>query len=290
MPETPPQTLVDLKASITENHNNLSKRLRQVAEYVVDNPNKIAFGTVAEISSAAGVHPSTLVRFANAFGYSGFSEMQRLFQQKLIQEAPSYQERIRIVREELGDDSGEKPIQLLDQYVKANTLALDNLSKMVNGDDLDNAIDILARAQATHIVGVRRAFVVASYFSYALRHIDRRAYLIDGVGGMFREQASTLSSDDALIAISFHPYGAETQEVVKAAAEKDVPRIVITDSELSPLASMASVCFVVKEADVHSFRSLTSTLCLAQSLSIGLAYKLDSQNVLQNKAEMMASE
>jgi hypothetical protein len=33
----------------------------------------------------------------------------------------------------------------------------------------------------------------------------------------------------------------------------------------------------VKEANVHSFRSLSSSLCLAQTLSIGLAYKLDKQ-------------
>jgi len=225
-----PESLSDLKTTITELHPKLSKRLRQVAEYLLEHPNEIAFGTVAVISKNAGVHPSTLVRFANAFGYSGFSEMQRLFQQKLIEEAPSYQERIRIAREE-------------------------------------------------YIVGVRRAFVVASYISYALRHIDRKAYLIDGVGGMYREQAGTLAKEDALIAISFHPYAAETQDVAKAAVEKGVPLIVITDSEISPLASQASVCFVVKEANVHSFRSLSSSLCLAQTLSIGLAYKLDKQQV-----------
>ena len=272
-----PETLVDLKAAIAELHPKLSKRLRQVAHYLLDNPNAIAFGTVAVIAKDAEVHPSTLVRFANAFGYSGFTEMQRLFQEKLIQEAPSYQERIRIAREELGEEGSEKPIQLLDQFVKANNVALEHLSESISSEDMDRAVDILAAAESTHIVGVRRAFVVASYFSYALRHIDQRAYLIDGVGGMFHEQASTVSAKDAMIAISFHPYAGETQDAAKAAAEKGVPLIVITDSPLSPLASVAKVSFVVKEADVHSFRSLSSSLCLAQSLAIGLAYRLDKQ-------------
>ncbi|TLS82463.1 MurR/RpiR family transcriptional regulator, partial [Photobacterium damselae subsp. damselae] len=95
MLDKPPGSLSDLKTAITEQHPKLSKRLRQVAEYLLEHPNEIAFGTVAVISKNAGVHPSTLVRFANAFGYSGFSEMQRLFQQQLIEEAPSYQERVR---------------------------------------------------------------------------------------------------------------------------------------------------------------------------------------------------
>jgi len=272
-----PQSLADLKSAIAEQHPSLSKRLRQVAQYVIDHPNEIAFGTVAVIAKDAEVHPSTLVRFANAFGYSGFSEMQRLFQQKLLQESPSYTDRVRFVREELGDEAGETPLQLLSQFASANARALDQLRNTINEADLEKAIDILADAESTHVVGVRRAFVVATYFAYALRHIDRRAYLIDGVGGMYREQGSSVGDKDAVIATSFHPYAPETQEVAKAAVEKGVPLILITDSQLSPLASSASVCFVVRDAEVHGFRSLGSTLCLAQALSIGLAYRMEKQ-------------
>ncbi|WP_164072471.1 MurR/RpiR family transcriptional regulator, partial [Poseidonibacter lekithochrous] len=157
-----PGSLSDLKTAITEQHPKLSKRLRQVAEYLLEHPNEIAFGTVAVISKNAGVHPSTLVRFANAFGYSGFSEMQRLFQQQLIEEAPSYQERVRIAREELGDEGDDTPVQLLGHFVDANARALQHLADITPSEDLDRAIDILANAQSTHIVGVRRAFVVAS--------------------------------------------------------------------------------------------------------------------------------
>ncbi|MEX0623112.1 MAG: hypothetical protein WD251_04355, partial [Saccharospirillum sp.] len=68
-----PDTLANLQRAIEEHYESLSKRLRQVAHYVVDHPNNIAFGTVQVIASDAKVHPSTLVRFANAFGYSGFT-------------------------------------------------------------------------------------------------------------------------------------------------------------------------------------------------------------------------
>ncbi len=272
-----PETLVELKAAITEQYSGLSKRLSQVAQYLLDNPSAIAFGTVAVISKDAGVHPSTLVRFANTFGYSGFSEMQGLFQQGLLQEAPSYQERIRLSKQEIETNSDDQA-PLLNQFVSANTQALEHLAETIPAADMEQAIDILLNAKATYIVGVRRAFVVSTYFSYALRHIDRRAYLIDGAGGMFKEQANTIKAEDALIAISFHPYAAETQSVVDLAIERDVPLILITDSLLSPLASQAAVCFIVKEAEVNAFRSLSSSLCLAQSLSIGLAYRLENKD------------
>lgn len=270
-------TLPELQTAIEERYESLSKRLRQVAQYVVDHPNNIAFGTVQVIAKDAKVHPSTLVRFANAFGYSGFSEMQRLFQQQLLQESPSYTERIRIARENLGDPGSQSPHQLLGEFVHADSLALQGLQDNIPGDALDRAIDILARADSTHIVGMRRSFVAASYFSYALRHIHRKAYLVDNLAGMHKEQASTIGPSDAVLAISFRPYAPETDETVRIASERNAPVIVITDSKLSPLASQATVLFTVPDAEVHGFRSLTPTLCLAQSLAIGLAYRLDKK-------------
>ena len=48
----------------------------------------------------------------------------------------------------------------------------------------------------------------------------------------------------------------------------------ITDSQISPLATFSDLCFVVKEAQVDAFRSQSATLCLVQSLVVALAYRL----------------
>ncbi|WCN12233.1 SIS domain-containing protein [Marinomonas mediterranea] len=270
------KSLSELNEVIKKEHPTLSKRLRQVAEFVIDSPSDVAFGTVAVLSEQAGVHPSTWVRFANSFGFRGFSEMQKLFQQSLMEESPNYQDRIRMARSAKGvEEQEQSPHRLLKRFSEGNSLALQHLSETTSSAELEKAIDILADAHAAHIVGVRRAFVVASYFAYAFRHIDRKAYLVDGVGGMYKEQASTLDQNDVLIAVSFRPYAEETQSVAREAAAKGVPLIVITDNQISPLASIASVSFVVKEAEIDSFRSLSSSLCLAQSLTIGLAHELD---------------
>jgi DNA-binding MurR/RpiR family transcriptional regulator len=280
-----PETLSDLQNAITERYDSFSKRLRQVAQYLMDHPSEIAFGTVTVIAKDAQVHPSTLVRFANALGYSGFTEMQSLFQQKLLQDSPSYTERIRIARETLGDPGTQSPSQLLGEFTHADTMALQALESHIPAADLDQAIDILAGADATHIIGVRRSFVPAAYFAYTLRHIDRRAHLLDNVGGMIREQASTIGSNDVLLAISFRPYATETDETVRIAVERGVPIVVITDSKLSPLVRLATVAFTLPDSEVQGFRSLTPTLCLAQSLAIGLAYRLDkNRSMVHNPA------
>jgi len=271
-----PQTLNELKQVIAEKHTTLSKRLRQVAQYLIDHPSEIAFGTVAVISKDAGVHPSTLVRFANAFGFSGFTEMQRLFQQNLLHESPSYSDRIRLARESSGDNSMD-PMNLLSQFASANSAVLDQLVSDIDIQALRTAEQTLAEADTVYIVGVRRAFVVASYFAYALRNAQRRAFLVDGVGGLIKEQGTSVRPGDALLAVSFHPYAAETKDIVQNAASKGVPVVLITDSQLSPLSPLASSMLIVKEADVHGIRSLSASLCIAQALSISLANRSDTE-------------
>lgn len=275
-------SLAGLNAQINDNFDGLSKRLSQIGRFLIDNPDDIAFGTVAVIAENAGVHPSALVRFANKFGFSGFSEMQQLFQNDLVQKVPSYQERIKLSQQlELTPEKAElagkaADSSLLNQFVSSNMQALAHLSDCVVDADVQAAIELLLQANTTYIVGVRRAFIVANYFAYSLQHIDRHVYLVDGAGGMFNQQVNAVTEQDVLIAVSFSPYADETQQVVDRAKAKNSKLIVITDSLVSPYAQIADVCFVVKEAEVNGFRSLTSSLCLAQSLSIGLAYRLEN--------------
>ena len=277
-----PAHLSELLDQIRSQQDQLSKRLRQVADFILQSPSSVTFGTVATLSKQADVHPSTWVRFANTFGFGGFTEMQKLFKTSLMQEIPNYQERIRTIKKQQkaqnnGQSDGLSPAALLAEFAHANSVALDDLATRVMDDDLQKAIQILVNAKSSYIMGVRRAFVVASYFAYALRHIDQKAHLIDGMGGMYDEQTSNFEQDDALIAVSFYPYASETQVVADTALKKGMPLIVITDSPLSPLAQISTVCLVVKEAEIHKFRSLSASLVLAQSLSIALAYELESR-------------
>jgi DNA-binding MurR/RpiR family transcriptional regulator len=270
-------TLDELNEEITEKFSGLSKRLQEVAKYILDSPNEIAFGTVAIIASDANVHPSTLIRFSHAFGFNGFSDMQKLFKNKLLQDSPNYEERIKLIKDDSSLDDKNAGIKLLEQFSQSNSQALINLKNNISQLDLDRARDIIAQADAIHVKAVRRSFPIASYLAYLFNHINLRCFLLDGVGGMYQEQEHLMRDNDVLIVISFYPYAEETQRTLNNAIAKGNPVIVFTDSKLSPLAGLATVCFVVKEAEVHSFRSLTSTMCLVQTLVISLVHQLNTE-------------
>jgi DNA-binding MurR/RpiR family transcriptional regulator len=286
MPRSSPETLETLRSEIARRYDDLSPRLKQVASYVLDNPNDIALETLAVIAERCNAQPSTIVRFAKVFGYQGASEMQRLFRDEILSASPSpsYSERIRQFRERSDAVDWLSPFNVMHDFTESNIIALEHLREAVRKEDLDRSIELMHRAHTVYLAGVRRAFPVAAYLAYSLSHVEKRAFLLDGVAGMTSEQSWMLGPEDVVIAVSFRPYASDTAAVAERAAANGAPLIAISDSRLSPVARNAAVCFEIKDAEVRQFRSLTASMCLAQTLVISYAYKYgpDSEPGTQN--------
>ena len=93
----PPQTSEELRAVILERYEDLSKRLQQIARYVLDEPNAVGLETLAVIGERAGVQPSAIVRFAKAIGFESASQMQKVVRDGLIAEVQTLDDAVRIV-------------------------------------------------------------------------------------------------------------------------------------------------------------------------------------------------
>ena len=76
-----PRTYEELRAVLSSGTIHFPKRLRQVAIFLWQHPSDVALGTISQVAEQAGVQPSTLVRFAQIFGYAGFSDFQGLFKE-----------------------------------------------------------------------------------------------------------------------------------------------------------------------------------------------------------------
>jgi DNA-binding MurR/RpiR family transcriptional regulator len=277
MPMPTVQSYEDLRGLIAKRHPDLSDRLRRIAEFAVQHPNDIALDTVAALASKIGVQPSSIIRFANSFGFDGFSEMQQVFRSRLVADAaPSYRERIAAMPPggRIRGGSRATPESVLDQFVADDIDALDELRGRIVPRDLHRAVALLEKARSIHLVGQGRSFPVAFYLQYALARLDLRAYLVDSIAGTAVRQARLAARDDVLVAVSFKDYSPDVVTAVEQAAVRKVPVIALTDSPLSPLAQHAAVCFEIAERRDRPFRSLVAPMCLAESLVVSLGHRL----------------
>jgi DNA-binding MurR/RpiR family transcriptional regulator len=277
-----PRDIDKLRAEIVARHDELSPRLKQVAAYVLDHPNDMGLQTLAVIAERCGVQASTIVRFAKAFGYDGASQMQRLFRDELINStpSPSYAERIRQFNKRTGDGHQLTPHELMQEFVSSNIIALEHMKDTIDAGRLQRSVDLMEQCDAVYLVGLRRSFPVAAYMAYALRHVDKPVHLIDGLAGMLLEQSSMITQRDLLFAISFRPYAKETAKIVAQAKQAGSRIIAFSDSQLSPISRDADISFDIKDAEVRQFRSLTGSLCLAQTLVISYAHRIEKQKAV----------
>ncbi|CAN7667630.1 MurR/RpiR family transcriptional regulator [Aminobacter sp. LjRoot7] len=267
--EALPRDFEALRALILDRRESLPKRIAQVAAYALDNPDEIAFGTAASIASSAGVQPSTLIRFAQHLGYDGFTSLQQVFRERLRERTTSYEERLTVVR---GDaDDGTSNRRIVDGFLAAASKSIDVMSRNIDDETLDRAIDLLNGAETIYILARRRSYPVASYIAYALGKLGVRSQLIESASGLSPEIISFATPRDAVIAISFSPYASATVEEARVLSANGVPVVAITDSAFSPLAQFARVWFEVAEADFGGFRSLAATMALAMGLTVGVA-------------------
>ncbi|GLO63484.1 RpiR family transcriptional regulator [Vibrio sp. MACH09] len=266
--------LIELQDQIRSRYDELSKRLQEVAGYIIENPNSVAFDTVAIIAEKADVPPSTLIRFANAFGFTGFNDMKQIFRKNMVEETTNYSDRVRLFEELEGEaPSLERPADILQEFAHANTKALACLAAQTSTEELEKAVNLLSDAENIYIIGMQKSFSAASYLNYALLHLNRRASLIDGLGGMHREQMNVVGPKDVVLTISFSPYSKDTIMLSELVAKAGANHIVITDSQISPLAKFNDTLFVVKEAELAGFRSQAALHCLLQTLVVSLAFK-----------------
>ncbi len=267
--DIPPQAFNELRDLIIEKRDKLPKRLAQVAAYTVAFPDDIAFGTVGSISEQAAVQPSTLVRFAKALGYSGFSELQAVFRQRLRDRPSSYDARLQALD---AHTSGRSPAgALIDGFGQAAVRSVERLRERIKPADIDEAARTLAGAETLYLIGLRRSYPVTSYLSYAFGTLGIRTVLAGSPNGVDREILSFAGPADAAVAVSFTPYAPATVEYTRQVLSQNTPLIAITDSPFSPLALNTSLWFEVVESDFEGFRTLAASMTLAAALAVAVA-------------------
>jgi DNA-binding MurR/RpiR family transcriptional regulator len=284
-PTPAPKTAEELRRAIVERYDSLSKRLQLIARHALDQPDDFALQTLAVISKRSGAQPSAIVRFSKAFGFSGASDMQRLFRDSLVSGnvALGYGERVRRFSAQVHGSRSRDVMALLQEFVDGSSLALQSLSRTVEGRDLDRAIEMISVADTVFVGGFRRAFPVSSYLAYSLQQAGKRTSFVDGIAGLSSHQVKNIRPNDLLLAVSYHPYAPETVQLAEAAAVAKTPILAISDSPVSTIAKLSTQLLLVREVEVRSFRSMSASLCLAQALAIGFAFSQSSDASARRK-------
>ena len=171
--------------------------------------------TACKLGEAVGVSESTVVRFANALGYSGYPKLQEALQE-LIKNKLTTVQRVEMAHDQYSDDS-----TILNKVLKSD---IDNIRDTLDAIDenaFKGAADKILKARKIYILGMRSSFTIAQYLGFYLDIILDNVHIIRMDMGDAFEQVVRVNEDDVLITISFPRYSRKSYQVAKYAKAKE---------------------------------------------------------------------
>ena len=259
----------ELLQRLNHSGKRLSKSHRRIAECIVTHYDKAAFMTASKLGEYVGVSESTVVRFAAAFGYDGFPQLQKALQELIRHRLTATQ------RLEMTGDMGHA--QVLNKVLKTD---IQNIRTTLDELDLatfDAVIESILQARNLYVLGLRASAPLAEFFGHYLNFIFPNVHTVtSGVSDVF-EQIARISDEDVLIGISFPRYTSHTVKAMKFARSRGATLIAITDGPLSPLHAEANLCLMAK-SDMASFvDSLAAPISLINALIVALSQRRRTQ-------------
>lgn len=256
----------DLLNRIQVRFKKLSKGQKRIADYILNNYNKVAFMTAASLGQAVDVSESTVVRFANALGYGGYPKLQKALQESIKTKLTTVQ------RFEMSKELESNT----DIYKRIMTQDIENVQRSLEELDIVNLMSIaehIHKARKVYVLGMRSSSVLAQYLGFYLNfEIDRVQVIPSGALDVF-DQVINLSEEDLLITITFPRYSNQTLRLATYAHEHNIPIISITDSVLSPVASISKKILTAKYDMTTFIDSLVAPMSVINALILAVGMK-----------------
>ena len=136
---SPPENYEDFIRVIHERFDQMSKTYQRIAEYLTQHPNEVAVQSVNAIAAQCDIHASSFVRFAQSFGYSGFKDLQVLFQLRLSTAAPGFEARKKALEGELSLREDRSELGFLRDLVVRDIASLQDLLHKIDPADMARA-------------------------------------------------------------------------------------------------------------------------------------------------------
>jgi len=249
-----------MEGRLRTRYAGLTPSQRIVADRLLSNPEHAAMNSVQRLAGLCGVSAATIVRFAVALGYSGFSELQGKLRANMV-EALVPSDRL------VEHDATENPYLASLERDRRN---MEDLARSTQVEDLRRAVEMLRGAQRVFVRGGRTSSSVAAFLGLLLTQLRPNVITLENAE-IFSDTVSDVRSGDVLVAVHLPRYASTTCRVGEFFAARGASLILIADSVKAPLAALSDVLLSVPYESVSFFNSNVAAMAIANALVAGLA-------------------
>ena len=257
-----------LSTYISARFDEFSRSQKDVAQYVVDHLDEVAFHTAEELARRANTRPARRsCASARRSASRAFPELQEAAREE-------YRHHHRTARG-VGGSEYATPLFSLDQSpfeqaVAADHVNVEDTARRVSRSEVDGAIEAIAAAERILIAGTDQMAFFASYLRHLLMLLDVRAEIAASPSQEALSRLGRIDERTLVIGLSAgrpHPL---VVRAMKIARHRRAGTLAIVDATLSDVSKLAERTLYYSSNSPAFVRSHTGLLSIIQALAYGL--------------------
>lgn len=275
----------EIKEKITSRYNSLPKNQKKIADYFIDNFDKIPFVNVQDLSIATGVSVASVVRFSQRAGFKGFSELRDSITGSLQKELSNKQIFPLFEKHRVEED-------LLTEVANLDIKNINDTLNLVERKTFNYIIDRISMSERVFTAGLGISYLLAEILAYQLTQVGISSSVLQHSHTLFNEHILFLNSKDILIVFSFPPYSKETIEAAEYANKRKIDVISITNKHASPVTFYSKANLIVKSENMLYTNSFAAISVLINAIATACAFKdkKRAKKILKESEEIMINQ
>jgi DNA-binding MurR/RpiR family transcriptional regulator len=219
-----------LLRALQDDFETFSRARKAIARYLIDHLSEAPVLSAQELARRTGTTSSTVVRFAQHLGFTGFPEMMKAAwdEHRLLTAPPN------------GAVEGQLHFPVDDDFsgraVRMDVNILEQTMRRNRADDFLEIISLLENSDHIFLAGMFEAALVVSYMRYYMMIMGLPVTTVTDNTEESVAALSELGEGSVLIAVGFRTAHQFIVRLIKAARERDAVSVGISDNQLSEVA------------------------------------------------------
>ncbi len=213
-----------------------------------------------------GVSEATVVRFAHWLGYPGFPVLQAELKARVLQELTTVERLQEPGR--LPDGRGRGTLAATVRQESDNVVRLLRVNRP---QVVRTSVGMLRSSETVRIAGMQSSASLAYFFGFHLGKARSGVSWFDSADIRAYHEVARMTRRDVLCVLGFPRYPRALVELARFAGERELPVLVVTDSEISPLASLGTSTLYAPSASPSFVDGYAAPICLINALVSELA-------------------
>ncbi|KHO61394.1 transcriptional regulator, RpiR family [Thermoanaerobacter sp. YS13] len=243
--------------------NNLKPSERKIAEYIIENADKISDLSVAELAKNSNTSEASVVRFCKSLGYKGYQDLK-------IKIAADYTYKTKSIQGFVNIDDDINTIIV--KISKNNMDSIEKTMDMLDRNEVERAIISILHANKIDIYGVGASAIVAQDMLQKFMRINKSCTAYSD-SHMQLASAANLRQGDVAIGISYSGQTADTVDALRIAKNSGATTICITRFGNSPITEVSDIKLFVYSTEAI-FRSGAMASRMAQLNVVDILFSI----------------